>query len=209
MLVIEPMTRSRIRLNGTARPTPRGLVLELRECFRNCPKSIQRRQPVAVAPPLEPTVAPVHLSDALDPGQRALIAAADTFVIGSRHPERGADASHRGGRPGFVSLSADGRSLTFPDYQGNTMFQTLGNLAVDPAVGLLLVDWDTGRTLQLSGRATIDWNQERIANWPNAERLVDVRIEKVVDRPAGLLIVWELVESHRLNPPVPAEPSGS
>jgi hypothetical protein len=207
MLVIEPMTRSRIRLNGTARATPDELILELRECFGNCPKYIQRRHPGAVAPPLAPTVPLVHVTDELDQSQTALIAVADTLVIGSRHPERGADASHRGGRPGFVSVSADGRLLTFPDYQGNMMFQTLGNLAVDPAAGLLFVDWATGRTVQISGNATIDWDPDRIARWPKAERLVDVRVEKVVDRPAGLPIVWELVEPHRLNPPVPG--SGS
>jgi predicted pyridoxine 5'-phosphate oxidase superfamily flavin-nucleotide-binding protein len=207
MLVIEPMTRSRIRLNGTARSTPDGLILELRECFGNCPKYIQRRHPVAVAPPLAPTVPVVQVADALDRSQTTLIAAADTLVIGSRHPERGADASHRGGRPGFVSVGAGGRSLTFPDYQGNMMFQTLGNLAVDPAAGLLFVDWDTGRTVQISGTAAIDWDPERIARWPKAQRLVDIRVEKVVDRPAGLPIVWELVEPHRLNPPVPG--SGS
>jgi uncharacterized protein len=207
MLVIEPMTRSRIRLNGTARSTPDGLTLELRECFGNCPKYIQRRHPVAVAPPLAPTVPVVQVADELDRSQTTLIAAADTLVIGSRHPERGADASHRGGRPGFVSVGAGGRSLTFPDYQGNMMFQTLGNLAVDPAAGLLFVDWDTGRTVQISGTAAIDWDPERIARWPKAQRLVDIRVEKVVDRPAGLPIVWELVEPHRLNPPVPG--SGS
>jgi uncharacterized protein len=207
MLVIEPMTRSRIRLNGNARSTPDGLILELRECFGNCPKYIQRRHPVAVAPPLAPTVPVVQVTDELDRSQTALIAAADTLVIGSRHPERGADASHRGGRRGFVSVGAGGRSLTFPDYQGNMMFQTLGNLAVDPAAGLLFVDWNTGRTVQISGNATIDWDPDRIARWPKAERLIDVRVEKVVDRPAGLPVVWELVEPHRLNPPVPG--SGS
>jgi uncharacterized protein len=202
MLVLDPMSRSRIRLNGLARPTSSGVTLELRECFGNCPKYIQRRHPVAVAPPPRGGAAAV-VTDALDRFGRAMVAAADTFVIGSRHPQRGADASHRGGRPGFVVPAPDGRSLTFPDYQGNMMFQTLGNLTIDPTVGLLFVDWGTGRTLQLAGRAMIDWDSERIAQWEGAQRLIDVRIDAVVDRPAGLPIVWELVEPHRLNPPVP------
>jgi predicted pyridoxine 5'-phosphate oxidase superfamily flavin-nucleotide-binding protein len=203
MLVLEPMSRSRIRLNGFARRTDAGLTLELRECFGNCPKYIQRRRPIAVASP-PPVGAPAaRASAALDRQLRAMVAAADTFVIGSRHPQRGADASHRGGRPGFVAAAADGRSLTFPDYPGNTMFQTLGNLAVDPAVGLLFVDWDTGRTLQIAGRATIDWDSARIAAWEGAERLIDVAIDAVVERAAGLPVVWELVERHRLNPAVP------
>jgi len=74
------------------------------------------------------------------------------------------------------------------------MFQTLGNLTVDPAIGLLFVDWDTGETLQITGKATLDWDPDRVAAWPKAERLVGVRVEEVVDRPAGLPIIWELVE---------------
>jgi uncharacterized protein len=206
MLVIEPMTRSRVRLNGIARPTSRGLTLQLRECFGNCPKYIQRRYPVALAPPPAPGTPATTVSDRLQADEQALIAAADTFVIGSRHPDRGADASHRGGRPGFVAGAPDGRSLTFPDYPGNMMFQTLGNLTSDPTVGLLFVDWETGRTLQIAGQATIDWGSQRLAGWERAERLIDVSIEQVIDRPAGLPVVWELVEAHRLNPAVP-EPS--
>jgi hypothetical protein len=48
--------------------------------------------------------------------------------------------------------------LAFPDYSGNRMFQTLGNLAVNPRAGLLFVDWETGSTLQLTGRAQIIWD---------------------------------------------------
>jgi uncharacterized protein len=195
-----------LTVNGIARPTSGGLTLQLRECFGNCPKYIQRRHPVALTPPPAPGTPATAVSDRLQPDEQALIAAADTFVIGSRHPERGADASHRGGRPGFVAVAPDGRSLTFPDYPGNMMFQTLGNLTSDPTVGLLFVDWETGRTLQIAGQATIDWASQRLARWEKAERLIDVSIEEVIDRPAGLPVVWELVEAHRLNPAVP-EPS--
>jgi predicted pyridoxine 5'-phosphate oxidase superfamily flavin-nucleotide-binding protein len=205
VLVLEPMSRSRIRLNGTLSVEDDHLSLALREAFGNCPKYIQRRRPVAAARSADAD-APTWVGTELHTSQREMVDAADTFIIGSRHPERGADASHRGGRPGFVVVAADGRSLTFPDYAGNTMFQTLGNLSVDPAVGLLFVDWESGRTLQLSGRASTDWDPAHIAAWPGAERLVDVRIENVIDRPAGLPLVWELVEAHRLNPPAPERP---
>jgi predicted pyridoxine 5'-phosphate oxidase superfamily flavin-nucleotide-binding protein len=201
LLVIEPMTRSRIRLNGRAHRVADGLELELREVFGNCPKHIQRRRPVAAAADGAAPAAVVGGRLAAD--QRELIRAADTFFVGSRHPQRGADASHRGGRPGFVAVRADGSGLTFPDYAGNMMFQTLGNLTVDPAIGLLFVDWRSGRTLQLTGRAEISWDADRIAQWPRAQRLVDVAIDQVVDRPAGLPVVWELVEASRLNPEVP------
>ena len=71
-------------------------------------------------------------SSSLSAAQRARIGAADTFFIASAHPEGGADASHRGGRPGFVRVTGQ-RSLAFPDYPGNNMFNTLGNLTADQA----------------------------------------------------------------------------
>ncbi|MBO0767460.1 MAG: pyridoxamine 5'-phosphate oxidase family protein [Solirubrobacterales bacterium] len=202
LVVLEPMSRSRIRLNGTAHSSPDGLRVQLREVFGNCPKYIQRRYPRALTDPDTP--AGGRISDRLDNGQRALLASADTFFVASRHRERGDDASHRGGRPGFVQVATDGRSLTFPDYQGNNMFQTLGNLSVDPAIGLLFIGWDTGRTVQLTGSAQIVWDDSRLAAWPKAQRLVDVSLAQIIDRPSGSPFRWELVEAHRLNPEVPS-----
>ena len=62
--------------------------------------------------------------------QRAWVAAADTFFIASAAPGGGADASHRGGNPGFVRVR-DAATLEWPDYSGNTMFNTLGNITAD------------------------------------------------------------------------------
>ena len=202
LLVLDPASRRRIRLNGVGRATPTGLELHVREVFGNCPKYIQRRllhESVGAACD-DVSVAGTFLSKE----QRDLVRSADTFFIASRHPDRGADASHRGGRPGFVAVGDDGTSLTFPDYAGNNMFQTLGNLTVDPAIGLLFVDWASGRVLQLTGEAEIAWDDSRLAAWPRARRLVDVRVQSVVDRAHGATLRWELVEPHPFNPPVPA-----
>ena len=95
---------------------------------------------------------------AITVGQRELIESNDTFFIASAHPERGADASHRGGQPGFVEIDSSGRRVRFPDYSGNNMFQTLGNLTVDSHAGLLFLDWDSGDAIRLSGRAEIVWS---------------------------------------------------
>jgi hypothetical protein len=54
-----------------------------------------------------------------------------------------------------VRASADG--LWWPDYPGNNMFNSMGNLAVDPAASLLFIDFGTGRALHLSGTATAQW----------------------------------------------------
>jgi uncharacterized protein len=200
ILAIEFDTRYRIRLNGVAERSQEGIVVEVAEAFGNCPKYIQRRLAVREQNGSRP---PHPLTgSALDAEQRALVRAADTFFIASGHPQRGADASHRGGQPGFVAVAGDGASLRFPDYTGNRMFQTLGNIAVDPRVGLLVVDWATGGTLQVTGRAQIVWDDDERARWPGAERLVDVAIKGVVAREGALPDRWTLIERSPHNPTV-------
>ena len=93
---------------------------------------------------------PIERAAALSPKHAQLIANADTFFLGTIHPSRGADASHRGGPPGFVRV--DGNRLWWPDYPGNNMFNSFGNLAVDPSAALLFIDFDTGTALQFQAR---------------------------------------------------------
>ena len=141
-----------------------GVLLTVAEAFGNCSKYIQRRLPAGL-PPGSATPS-YHRSVALGARQAALVRRADTFFIASAHPERGADAPHRGGRPGFAEVADGGRRMTFPDYSGNRMFQTLGNLAVNPRTGLLFLDWETGTTLQLTGRSRIIWDPKALRSGP-------------------------------------------
>jgi hypothetical protein len=152
LVVLDPSTRQRMRFNGTARLDQDGLWVDLRKVYGNCPKYIQLRdsEPDAPAAPAVPRV-----SRRLDERQRAWIGSADTLFIASFHPEGGADASHRGGFPGIVRVIGDDR-LVFPDYPGNAMFNTLGNLVEYPRAGLLFVDFTTGDVLQITGRARLE-----------------------------------------------------
>lgn len=95
--------------------------------------------------------------------QQDWITAADTFFIGSAHVQAGTDASHRGGNPGFVQVH-DSRTLRWPDYAGNNLFNTLGNLNVEARAGLLFLDFEHGHTLQLTGSATVSWERKDTAN---------------------------------------------
>src|SRR5947207_10445474 len=180
LLVLDPQTRRRMRVNGWGRSEP-GDVLRVRprEVYGNCPKYIQRRALAGdgTSPP-EPPVTGSRLSAA----QREWIGRSDTFFIGTRHAEAGADCSHRGGQPGFVRAVDDQRVL-FPDYAGNNMFQTLGNLALSPQAGLLFVDFESGHLLQLTGNATVLWDAERLAAWPGAQRLLEFTVNTVQETP--------------------------
>ena len=154
LLTVEFAIRRRMRVNGTLTEVgPERLVIDVEQAFGNCPSYIQQR--VVEPTPGRAAVAKAVESDGLDSAQRAMIRAADTFFLGTAHPTRGADASHKGGRPGFVRL--DGDELWWPDYAGNNMFNSMGNIAVNPEAALLFVDFATGRTLHLSGRAELDW----------------------------------------------------
>jgi predicted pyridoxine 5'-phosphate oxidase superfamily flavin-nucleotide-binding protein len=156
VVVVEFATRRRVRINGTLTSVgPHRLSIEVDQAYGNCPQYIQQRvlNPAAVTTRIDdPQVRRGHRLQAAD---IALIRGADTFFIGSGHPVRGADASHRGGPAGFVRVGNG--ELWWPDYRGNNMFNTLGNLAVDPTAALLFPDFSTGRTLQLSGTATTEW----------------------------------------------------
>ena len=177
VLVIDPATRRRMRVNGRASAAASGVIeIASREVYSNCPKYIHPRDVRLPGAPAAPAVR----GGALSGHQAAWLASADTLFIASRHPAAGADVSHRGGLAGFVRVAGPNR-LLLPDYRGNTMFNTLGNLAAHPESGILLVDFPRGATLQLSGRAGIRWEVDA-AEFPGAERLVEFDVEEVIER---------------------------
>jgi len=193
LLVIDPRTRRRLRFNGRGLLSSDGLFLLADEVYGNCPKYIQKRRLVGEG---ETGAGEVLRSSSLAARPRALVAGADTFFIATWHPEGGADASHRGGRPGFVRV-LDDTTLEFPDYPGNNTFNTLGNLAGHPRAGLLFVDFERGDLLQLTGRTEIRWEPETA---------VRVAIEEVRQTPGGSSLRFELVEPSPANPPLAVTP---
>ncbi len=201
LLVIEFATRRRMRVNGVLAAMPGGSGIEIAaaQVYGNCPKYIQARA-LAAGVGAEGQNAPhaTH-SHELSTAQRHLIATADTFFIATMHAEAGADASHRGGLPGFVRVGSDG-ALAWPDYAGNTMFQTLGNLALASACGLLFLDFDTGDTLQLTGAARVVWDAARLAEFAGAERLVEFRAEEIVEIQDASPLRWRFVDYSPFNP---------
>jgi predicted pyridoxine 5'-phosphate oxidase superfamily flavin-nucleotide-binding protein len=180
VLVLDPSARRRLRLNGQGGLSPRGVVLLANLVYGNCPKYIEPRRVVGE---VEKRKGGPRLSSSLDERARAVVGRADTFFIATWHPEGGADASHRGGPPGFVRVR-DARTLEFPDYPGNNMFNTLGNLQGHPRVGLLFVDFERGDLLQLTGTARVLWEPETA---------VRVRIDEVRETPSGSPLRWARV----------------
>jgi len=198
VLGLQPQTRRRNRMNGivVARDA-RHVAVAVEQSFGNCPQYIQAREPRA-----RPGVAAASRRGGalLDAALVALVERADTFFIASAAappgglggPTRGVDVSHRGGRPGFVRCAAvDGRSvLTVPDYAGNNLFMTLGNLALNPACGLLFVDYDSGDLLHVRARGVVLWDDARVRPLPGAQRVLELTVEASLWRPAALPLRW-------------------
>ncbi|MEU2713568.1 pyridoxamine 5'-phosphate oxidase family protein [Streptomyces sp. NPDC007205] len=191
-IALDPRTRRRMRLNGRLRPTDRGFAVTADQVFSNCPKYIQRRNAYETLPE-RPPAGPRRLTR-LGPEETAFIRTADTFFLATVHPG-GADVSHRGGNPGFVQVTSP-HELTWPDYPGNAMFLTLGNLRTDPRAGLLFLDWTTGTTLQLTGEA-------HTALTPGGDRSVRFGLTEALWTPAALPLRWSAPEYSPANPDVP------
>ncbi len=204
VLVVDFTTRRRLRVNG------RGVLragdeihIDVEQVYSNCHKHIQTRAVASEVPTRELEHVGVQRGRGLSDAQRDWIRRADTFAIASAHLTAGVDCSHRGGTPGFVRV--DGDSLLWPDYVGNGLFNTLGNVTAYPRAGLVFVDFDSGATLQLTGSATVDWDPEHAAAAPGAQRLVTFEVDETIETRSALPFKLELVERSRFNPPPWAE----
>lgn len=150
LLFLEPPTRRRLRVNGRlSEAGPERLRLSVDEAFPNCPRHVRPRTFEGGASGGE-----TRMGSELDATARRLITAADTLFLGTSHSGRGFDTSHRGGDPGFVEVLGEQR-LRLPDYAGNSLFQSFGNLEADPRIGLFIPDFATGAQLHLSGTARV------------------------------------------------------
>jgi len=188
LLGIELHTRRRNRMNGVLHAIGGGFRIEVEQSFGNCPRYIQLRDFHFAHDPAEPYHGEVETLIALDDAARATLAAADTFYVAT-YAERQVDASHRGGKPGFVRVSEDGL-LTIPDFNGNLFFNTLGNIHQNGKAGLLFVDYASGDTLQMSGDAEVILDSPEIAAFQGAERLWTFRPRRMVRRRAALALRW-------------------
>ena len=200
-LGIEFHTRRRNRVNGTVTldPDRAGFTIRVTQSFGNCPQYINARQcSVLSSPSCHNQSYPAQRRNRLDVAACALITRADTFFIasyytGSDDQRHGADVSHRGGRPGFVQIKDNG-TLLFPDYRGNFLFNTLGNILVNPRCGLLFLDFDSGDALYLTGKGEILWE------WPRddpafrgAQRLVQFHVDETVHIVSAVPLVWNFL----------------
>jgi predicted pyridoxine 5'-phosphate oxidase superfamily flavin-nucleotide-binding protein len=110
---------------------------------------------------------------------RRFIESATFFFLATADSEGHPDCSFKGGPEGFVRVIAPDQ-LAFPDYDGNGMFRSLGNLRVNPWVGLLFIRTGEKRgRLRINGRAEIIFDESAIADMEGAQALVRVTAEHI------------------------------
>ncbi len=197
VLGIEYQSRRRNRMaTKVAEFGEGGIVLKVDQAFGNCPRYIQVREH-ELLPGIE-TLGEnksVHKLTTLDERAKEIINKADHFYIASHFSDdgsniaQGADVSHRGGKPGFVRID-DERTLTFPDFNGNLHYNTLGNISINPRAGLLFIDFEKGDLLYLTCSAEIIWDSEERQAFTGAESLVRLVLDEGLIVEKAVPIKW-------------------
>ena len=142
----------------------------------------------------------------IDDADRAFIERMDMFFLATADAEGRPQCSYKGGEPGFVRV-LDATTIAFPNYDGNGMYLSMGNLAVNPHVGLLFVDFTGERPsrLRLNGLASVDEDDPLAASYPGAQFVVRVRATEVFPNCPRYIHRMALVERSRFVPDADGE----
>jgi predicted pyridoxine 5'-phosphate oxidase superfamily flavin-nucleotide-binding protein len=151
--------------------------------------------------PLADRLEQVTLHTEFTDDDRAFVAGASMFFLATADASGQPECSYKGGRPGFVRV-VDARTLAFPDYDGNGMFRSLGNVAVNPQVALLFIDFEKPRRLRVNGVAETRGDDPLVREFPGAALVVRVRATRIFPNCPRYIHRMHPVE---LSPYAPAE----
>ncbi|KAJ3112679.1 hypothetical protein HDU96_004309 [Phlyctochytrium bullatum] len=203
---VTPVEKAAAAKNGRVRLQ---MQLLTTQSLGNCPKYITVRD-IKYSADTTPTdiLADLHLAAGTRLPQECIdhIHACDTTFLATRHTnntdEPDMDCNHRGGPPGFVRVGADGASIHLPDYSGNRLFQSLGNIATDKLAGMAFPDFATGHMLYVTGKAENLFDDEAQALMPRVSRLTRIQITGYVFAKHALGLTATRTDFSPYNPPV-------
>jgi predicted pyridoxine 5'-phosphate oxidase superfamily flavin-nucleotide-binding protein len=153
-------------------------------------------------------LAEVTLRTAFTDEDRAFIAGSRMFFLATADAAGSPDCSYKGGLPGFVHV-VDGNTLDIPDYDGNGMYRSWGNVLANAQVALLFIDFETPKRLRVNGSAEVIRDPAQLAQHPGAAFLVRVRAERIFPNCPRYIHRLQLVEESvyaprpGYTPPVP------
>jgi predicted pyridoxine 5'-phosphate oxidase superfamily flavin-nucleotide-binding protein len=147
----------------------------------------------------------VILHDRFSEGDRAFVARSSMFFLATADATGQPDVSYKGGVPGFVRV-IDEQTLAFPDYDGNGMFKSLGNILVNPHVGLLFIDFEHPSRMRVSGTATVSVDDPLLTEYPGSQAIVRVHAERIFPNCPRYVHRMQLVEQSVYAPHEGHEP---
>jgi uncharacterized protein len=119
------------------------------------------------------------------------------------------DCSFKGGLPGFVRV-INARTLAFPDYDGNGMYRSWGNVLANPHIGLLFIDFEKQKRIRVNGVAQISHDDPLLATTPGAVFIIRVAADRIFPNCPRYIPKMQVVEHSpyaprdQYTPPVPA-----
>jgi predicted pyridoxine 5'-phosphate oxidase superfamily flavin-nucleotide-binding protein len=144
-------------------------------------------------------------SATISAAHREFIETRDMFFLATADGDGVPQCSYKGGEPGFVHV-VDDRTIAFPVYDGNGMFLSIGNVGVNPNVGILFIDLERGTRLRFNGLASIEDHDPLTERYPGAQFVVRVRGEAVFANCRRYVHRYELIERSPFVPTGMADP---
>lgn len=139
-------------------------------------------------------------------GDRAFIEGAMFFFLATSDDRGRPDCSFKGGTPGFVKVVGPSE-LAFPDYDGNGMFKSLGNILVNPSVGMLFIDMgEKPRRVRVNGEARVSGDDPLMKTFPGAQLLVRVKARAIFPNCPRYIVTPGTPEPSRYAPRPGYEP---
>lgn len=133
------------------------------------------------------------LHDFLTPSEKDFIEARDMFFLATVDQHGRANCSYKGGNPGFVRVP-DEHTVAFPNYNGNGMYLSMGNVVQTGQVGMLFIDFENRRRMRVNGEARIEKDDPLLAEFPEAQFMVRVRVREVFGNCPRYIHKLQLVE---------------
>lgn len=130
------------------------------------------------AVPLADRVEAAIVADRVDEANAAFISSRDFFFLASVDGSGMPTVSYKGGAPGLVSVLDPG-TLVFPDYDGNGMFKSMGNIADTAKIGMLFIDLETPNRVRVQASASVSDDDPELDRYPGANLLVRASVEQV------------------------------
>jgi predicted pyridoxine 5'-phosphate oxidase superfamily flavin-nucleotide-binding protein len=139
------------------------------------------------------------VQDSIMPSDQEFIERLDMFFIATVDERGHANCSYKAGDPGFVRV-LDEHTLAFPNYDGNGMYLTMGNILTTRQVGLLFIDFENQKRMRLNGEATLHRDDPLMREYPEAQFIVRVRAREVFANCPRYIHKMKLVQRSRFVP---------